>query len=638
MSDPIKHECGIALIRLLKPLDFYREKYGSCLYGFDKLFLLMEKQHNRGQDGAGVAALKLDMPPGLPYMFREREVKPNSLDRIFRGILKEYDRLVERGIAGPDSTESLKRHFEFAAEIYLGHLRYGTFGGYNTSSCHPYFRRNNWPTKNLLLAGNFNLTNTPELNQMLIETGQHPIFESDTQTLLEKIGFFLDEEHDRLYHEIREEKKEGKEIARAISERLDPREVLRRASRQWDGGYTIAGLIGNGDLFVLRDPNGIRPCHYYRNDEVVAFASERAPLMTVFGVEKEEITEVRPAHAVVVKKNGAFSEEPFTEAGKRASCSFERIYFSRGNDPEIYQERKALGGALTEQILEAIDHDFDRAVFSFIPNTAEVAYFGMMEQLRLHRRQQVKMEILEAARNGGINEELLDRIILNNWPRGEKVAIKDIKLRTFISQEKSRKSLVSHVYDISYGTVRAGEDILVCIDDSIVRGTTLRNSILKILSRLKPKKIVIASTAPQIRYPDCYGIDMSELRKFIAFEAAVALLKEQGKEGVLREVYEQCQAQLKLPVTEQSNVVGRIYEPFTPVEISAKIAQLVTPKLPDWTGEVQILFQGIENLHRSVPNNQGDWYFTGNYPTPGGFQVLNKAFINYFEENDGRSY
>lgn len=638
MSDPIKHECGIAVVRLLKPLDYYREKYGSCLFGFDKLFLLMEKQHNRGQDGAGIASLKLDVAPGLPYMFREREVKSNSLDRIFRRALKDYNRLVSKGVIDPDSTESVKGNFEFASEIYLGHLRYGTFGGYSTSACHPYFRRNNWPTKNLLLAGNFNLTNTAELNQMLIDTGQHPIFESDTQTLLEKIGFFLDEEHDNLYHEIRKRNLPGREIARAISDHLDPLKVLQRASRQWDGGYSIAGMIGNGDIFVLRDPNGIRPCHYYRNEEVIAFASERAPLMTVFGLEREQVNEVKPGHAVVVKKDGAFSEREFTPVRKRTSCSFERIYFSRGNDPDIYQERKALGGALTDQILEAIDHDLDHAVFSFIPNTAEVAYFGMMENLRLRRRQQVKAEILKAVANGGVTDEFLDSVIMKNWPQGEKVAIKDIKLRTFISQDKARKELVSHVYDISYGTVRAGIDNLVCIDDSIVRGTTLRQSILKILSRLKPKKIIIASTAPQIRYPDCYGIDMSELRRFVAFEAAVALIKERGMAGLLQEVYDECGKQLQRPVTEQTNVVGRIYEPFSPLEISKKIAELVTPEIPDWSGEVEIIFQGIDNLHRSVPDHSGDWYFTGNYPTPGGFQVLNKAYRNYFENHEGRSY
>lgn len=638
MSDPIKHECGIAMVRLLKPLDYYREKYGSCLYGFDKLFLLMEKQHNRGQDGAGVASLKLDMPPGRPYMFRERNVKTNSLDRIFKDILKNYNRLVAKGIVDPKSTASVKEHFEFGAEIYLGHLRYGTFGGYSTSACHPYFRRNNWPTKNLLLAGNFNLTNTPELNRMLIENGQHPIFDSDTQTLLEKIGFFLDEEHDRLFHEIRDKGLSGRDVAQTISQKLDPLEVLRRASRQWDGGYAVAGLIGNGDLFAIRDPNGIRPCHFFRNDEVIAFASERVPLMTGFDLDADQVEEVQPGHAVVVKRDGTYRQEPFITPGKRTSCTFERIYFSRGNDPEIYRERKALGAALCSQILDAINHDLDHAVFSFIPNTAEVAYFGMMEKLRLIRRQQVKEEILQAAREGKVTEELLDSLIMNNWPLGEKVAIKDIKLRTFISQEKGRKELVSHVYDISYGTVRPGEDVLVCIDDSIVRGTTLRRSILKMLSRLKPKKIIIVSTAPQIRYPDCYGIDMSELRRFVAFEAAVALLKEGGQERVLQEVYEECKEQLKRPVTEQTNVVKRIYDPFTPLEISAKIADLITPSIPDWDGEVEIIYQGIDDLHKAVPGHDGDWYFTGNYPTPGGYQVLNKAFVNYYEQQEGRSY
>ncbi len=626
------------MVRLLKPLDYYREKYGSCLYGFDKLFLLMEKQHNRGQDGAGIASLKLDMPPGKPYMFRERNVKSNSLDRIFKQILKDYDRLIRKGLVDPEVTSSAKENFEFAAEIYLGHLRYGTFGGYNTSACHPYFRRNNWPTKNLLLAGNFNLTNTPELNKMLIENGQHPIFDSDTQTLLEKIGYYLDEEHDRLYREIRDQKLSGRDISQSISERLDPVAILRRASSQWDGGYAIGGLIGNGDMFVLRDPNGIRPCHLFKNDEVIAVASERAPLMTGFGVDSDQVEEVSPGHIIVVKKDGTYQDEPFITPGKRTSCTFERIYFSRGNDPDIYRERKALGAALCKQILEAINYDLDHAVFSFIPNTAEVAYFGMMENLRFLRRKEVKERILEAAKEGKITEDLLDSLILSNWPLGEKVAIKDIKLRTFISQDKGRKELVSHVYDISYGTVRADVDTLVCIDDSIVRGTTLRRSILKMLSRLKPKKIIIASTAPQIRYPDCYGIDMSELNRFVAFEAAIALLKERGQEGLLREVYEECQAQLKLPVTEQTNAVARIYDSFSPLEISAKISELITPVIPDWNGEVEIIFQGIDNLHRSLPNHSGDWYFTGNYPTPGGYQVVNKAYINYFEQQKGRSY
>jgi amidophosphoribosyltransferase len=638
MSDPVKHECGVAMIRLRKPLDYYREKYGSYLYGFDKLFLLMEKQHNRGQDGAGVASLKLDMPPGKPYMFRERNVKSNSLDRIFKQLLKDYNGMLAKGIVSRDSTASAKENFDFAAEIYLGHLRYGTFGGYSTRACHPYFRRNNWPTKNLLLAGNFNLTNTAELNQMLIENGQHPIFDSDTQTLLEKIGFFLDEEHDRLFKLIREEGLSGREISEAISDRLDPIDILRRASRQWDGGYAICGLIGNGDMFVLRDPNGIRPCHYFKDDEVIAIASERVPLMTGFGVEADQIHEVPPGHIIVVKKDGTYLEEPFIKPGKRASCSFERIYFSRGNDPDIYRERKALGAALCPQILEAIHYDLDHAVFSFIPNTAEVAYFGMMESLRLLRRQEVKSQILQAAEAGAITEELLDSLIMSNWPLGEKVAIKDAKLRTFISQEKGRKELVSHIYDVSYGTVREGLDTLVCIDDSIVRGTTLRRSILKMLSRLKPKKIIIASTAPQIRYPDCYGIDMSELQRFVAFEAAVALLKETGRESILTEVFEECQKQLQLPPAEQTNVVKRIYDSLNLADITAKISQLITPEIPHWKGEVEVIYQGIESLHAALPNHSGDWYFTGNYPTPGGFQVLNKAYVNYYQKQEGRSY
>lgn len=626
------------MIRLRKPLDYYREKYGSYLYGFDKLFLLMEKQHNRGQDGAGVASLKLDMPPGKPYMFRERNVKSNSLDRIFKQILKDYNRLLEKGIVDRKSTVSAKENFDFAAEIYLGHLRYGTFGGYNTRACHPYFRRNNWPTKNLLLAGNFNLTNTPELNRMLIENGQHPIFDSDTQTLLEKIGFFLDEEHDRLFKEIRDQGLTGREISETISERLDPVEILRRASRQWDGGYAIGGLIGNGDMFVLRDPNGIRPLHYFKNDEVIAVASERVPLMTGFGVEADEIHEVPPGHIIVVKKDGTYREETFTTPAKRTSCTFERIYFSRGNDPDIYRERKALGAALCPQILEAINYDLDNAVFSFVPNTAEVAYFGMMESLRLRRRQQVKEEILEAAQKGTITEDLLDSLIMSNWPLGEKVAIKDAKLRTFISQEKGRQELVSHIYDVSYGTVRAGIDTLVCIDDSIVRGTTLRRSILKMLSRLKPKKIIIASTAPQIRYPDCYGIDMSELQRFVAFEAAVTLIKERGREDFLREIYDECKEQVKRPPVEQTNVVGKIYDALSLSDITSKITQLITPSIPEWDGTVEVIFQGIDSLHRALPNHTGDWYFTGNYPTPGGYQVLNKAYINYYEQQEGRSY
>jgi amidophosphoribosyltransferase len=637
MSDPIKHECGVAIVRLRKPLEYFQEKYGNPLYGFHRLFLLMEKQHNRGQDGAGVAAMKLGMPAGKPYIFRARNIKTNPLDRIFRSLLKDYEKLVKSGDVHPEFPATVKENFDFGAEVYLGHLRYGTFGGYSMGSCHPYFRKSNWPAKNLVIAGNFNLTNTPELNDRLIEMGQHPIYDSDTQTLLEKVGHHLDVEHDRLYEKHRSNGLNGVDAVEALGREIDPSRIISEASREWDGGYSIVGCIGNGDTFALRDPRGIRPCHYYIDDEVLAVASERAPLMTVFSAEAGEVHSVRPGHVVMMKADGEFHEKPYAEEVKPTPCSFERIYFSRGNDPDIYRERKALGGALTGQILKAIDNDLDRAVFGYIPNTAETAYYGMMEELRNLRREEVKNEILKASREGAITAELLDRLIMSNWPRSEKVAHKDIKLRTFISQEKWRKDLASHVYDISYGVV-GPEDALVCIDDSIVRGTTLRYSILKILSRLNPRKIVIVSTAPQIRYPDCYGIDMSELGKFIAFEAAISLIRERGMSDLLQEVYRVCLNEVEKPIGEIQNRVKDIYEPFSAEEISAKISQLVRPRNNGWNGEVQVIFQTIWNLHRSLPDHSGDWYFTGNYPTPGGFKVVNKAFINYYENLEGRSY
>ncbi len=637
MSDPIKHECGVAVIRLLKPLQYYQEKYGNCLYGFHRLFLLMEKQHNRGQDGAGVAAMKLGMPAGEPYIFRTRNIKTNPLDRIFRRVLKDFGKLEKSGAVHPEFASTVKQNFDYGAEVFLGHLRYGTFGGYGLGSCHPYFRKSNWPAKNLVIAGNFNLTNTPELNDRLIDMGQHPIYDSDTQTLLEKVGHHLDIEHERLYEEFSRAGKSGAEAVEALGRELDPAQVISEASREWDGGYTIVGMIGNGDTFALRDPAGIRPCHYYLDDEVLAVASERAPLMTVFSARADQVRSVQPGHVVVLKRDGTFYEKPFAQNAQPAFCTFERIYFSRGNDPDIYRERKALGGALVEQILREIDNDLDRAVFGYIPNTAEVAYYGMMEELRSRRRREVKADILKAAREGTITGELLDGLILSNWPRSEKIAHKDIKLRTFISQEKSRRDLASHVYDISYGVV-GPEDALVCIDDSIVRGTTLRYSILKILSRLNPRKIIIASTAPQIRYPDCYGIDMSELGKFIAFEAAIALIKERGMGELVNEVYRECLAEVEKPMRKITNRVKRIYDPFSADEISAKISQLVRPQLDDWHGEIQVMFQTIENLHRSLPDHHGDWYFTGDFPTAGGFKVVNKAFINYYEKQEGRSY
>ncbi|MDE3083997.1 MAG: amidophosphoribosyltransferase [Verrucomicrobiota bacterium] len=637
MSDKITHECGIALVRLRKPLSYYQERYGTPLWGFFKLFLLMEKQHNRGQDGAGVACVKLDVAEGEPFMFRERCVKSNPLDKIFKLLVKSYREKVHAGTIHPEFAETVKRHFDFGGELFMGHLRYGTSGGYNMSSCHPYFRRSSWPTRNLALAGNFNMTNTAELNDSLIAMGQHPIFATDTQALLEKIGFHLDEEHEDLYRKLRTLNLPGPEISRRINEELDLGRVLTRASKKWDGGYALVGMIGSGDAFAARDPAGIRPCWYFQNDEVVAVASERAPLMTVFDLAAEEVHEIEPGHAIVMKKRGAVTSIRFAEPMPRAACSFERIYFSRGNDLDIYRERKALGANLADQVLKAVGHDWGNTVFSFIPNTAEVAYYGLMSALRVRRRDEVKSAILTASREGKLNEALIDELVLRNWPRGEKVVSKDVKIRTFIGQENFRNQLASHAYDITYGSVRP-TDNLVCVDDSIVRGTTLRRSILRILSRLMPKKIVIVSTAPQIRYPDCYGIDMSELGKFIAFEAAIALLKERGKAELIEETYRACRAELAKTDAISVNHVREIYEAFSPEEISAKIVELVRPKSIEWQGPIEIIFQTIENLHAAVPNHSGDWYFTGKYPTPGGYRVVNQAFVNYFEKNEGRSY
>lgn len=638
MSEPITHECGVAMVRLLKPLSYYQEKYGTPLWGFTKLFLLMEKQHNRGQDGAGVACVKLNPAAGEPFMFRERNVKSNPLDRIFRVLLGQYNDRVKEGRIHPEFADTVKQNFDFGGELLMGHLRYGTSGGYNISACHPFFRRSPWPTRNLALCGNFNLTNTRELNESLVAMGQHPILATDTQAILEKIGFFLDEEHEDIYRFLRKRDLSGDELSRRISEDLDLTRVLTRASQKWDGGYTLCGLIGNGDAFVARDPSGIRPCHYFRNDEVIAFASERAPLMTVFDLPVEAVKEVEPGHVVVIKRRGTISEQAFTAPLPRSSCSFERIYFSRGNDVDIYRERKALGGNLAAQVEQSIGSDWDHTVFSFIPNTAEVAYYGLMSALRVRRRDEVKAAILDASRRGELTENLLDDLILRNWPRGEKMVSKDIKLRTFIGQENLRNQLGSHVYDITYGVIRPGVDNLVCVDDSIVRGTTLRRSILRILARLEPKKIVIVSTAPQIRYPDCYGIDMSEFGKFIAFEAAVELLKETGRTAVLEEVYQLCREELAKGAGAPANHVRKIYDPFTPEEISARIVQRVKPRGLEWKGEIEIIFQTIENLHSAVPDHRGDWYFTGRYPTPGGYRVANQAYVNYYEKSSGRSY
>ncbi|HWB06796.1 MAG TPA: amidophosphoribosyltransferase [Verrucomicrobiales bacterium] len=636
MSDFIKHECGVAFVRLRKPLQHFADKYQNPLWGFNKLFLLMEKQHNRGHDGVGIGCTKLHMPLGQPYNFRVRSTRPDSLGKVFRDQLTSYDQHVRKGRISPKDGESVKRHFDFGGELLMGHLRYGTSGAFNTGSCHPYLRRSNWPTKSLMVLGNFNMTNIRELNQLMVDRGQHPVFDTDTQTVLEEIGFHLDDLHTDIYREMRDAGVPGRDIPEKISARLDVAEVIRRSASHWDGGYTIMGQIGNGDAFVLRDPRGIRPCFRYESDEVIAFASERVPLMTVFDAAQEEICEVEPGTVSVMKNDGDFHVERFTDAVPLSPCSFERIYFSRGNDPDIYNERKALGAALVPQIIKAIDNDLGRAVLSFIPNTAEIAYQGLMYGLREYRRAEVKKAIMEAAAAGTLTEDLVDDLILRNWPRGEKIAHKDIKLRTFISQESSRQQLASHVYDITYGSVRPG-DSLVVIDDSIVRGTTLKQSILKMLTRTNPKRIVVCSTAPQIRYPDCYGIDMSEIGKFIAFQAAMDLLKSTGRQSVVDDVYHAAKAELLKPAAEQVNAVKAIYEPFTDAQISSRISEFVYPEC-DWRGELIVLFQSVENLHKAISPQCGDWYFTGNYPTPGGFAVCNQSFVHYYENRPGRAY
>ena len=637
MSDKLNHECGIALIRLLKPPEYFYEKYGTNLYGFQKLFLLMEKQHNRGQDGAGIGALKLGAAVGQPFMFRERSMETNPLTSIFHEQLARYDRMKAEGTIHPEFPQTVKEHFEYAAEMLMGHLRYGTSGGYGTSSCHPYFRRSNWPAKNLLLAGNFNMTNMESLNEQMIGQGQHPIFDTDTQSILESIGNRLDQEHDRIWDSLSGQKLEGRALAEAVGESLDPVQVLLEASREWDGGYVIAGLIGNGDSFIMRDPSGIRPCSYFVNEEVAAFASERVALMSIFEKDQEQIMEVQPGEIICIKAGGEVVSGQRDDRPELNACSFERIYFSRGNDPSIYRERKALGAALKDQILNAIQNDFGNSIFSYIPNTAETAYYGLVEELGHHQRELAREQIVEAQDSDTLTPEFLEELFEGPWVRAEKIANKDIKLRTFITQEQDRTQLVSHVYDITYGVV-SPDDNLVCIDDSIVRGTTLRESILKILSRTNPRKIIVASTAPQIRYPDCYGIDMSVLGNFIAFQAAVSMLKDRGADHVLQDVYQECCAQAEHPPEKMVNHVSRSYSNFSAEEISGKIADLVSPRDVAWEGGIEIIYQTIENLDAALPGHAGMWYFTGEYPTPGGYSVLNKAYINFFENRPDRSY
>jgi amidophosphoribosyltransferase len=651
MSDPIRHECGLAVVRLLKPLGYYEHKYGSALWGLDKLHALMIKQRNRGQDGMGIGCCKLNMEPGQPYMFRLRSSKTNSLEEVFGDVTDEFKDVAkkvnrqrkqtaaERGLEFQRferDPAAIKQHFEFGGEILLGHLRYGTSGSFGKASCHPYLRRSNWPTRSLLVLGNFNMTNVGELNDVMRRRGQHPVVDTDTQTVLEEIGFHLDEAHTLLYHGLRG-KMDGLEIPGEISRRLDVTQVIRDSAANWDGGYAIAGAIGNGDAFVMRDPNGIRPCFYSATDEYIAFASERSALRTVFELDQDQTCELPAASVAVIKSDGRFSVAPFAEVRKQSPCSFERIYFSRGNDATIYENRKALGEMLVPQVITAVGNDLENTVVSFVPNTAETAFYGFMDGLRKSRRIEVKAELIEMIRAGRCDEAKLDELIMRNWPRTEKIAHKDIKSRTFIAQEQGRDLLVSSVYDITYEVVKS-TDNLVVLDDSIVRGTTLKQSILRILSRTNPVRILVLSTAPQIRYPDCYGIDMADLGKFIAFQAAVALLKEHQHFDVIERTYDACVAELRKPSAEQENKVRAIYAPFTDEEISRKVAELVTPAGGKWKGEVRVLFQTIENLHRAIGEECGDWYFSGNYPTPGGNAVANHAFVRYHDGRSGRPY
>lgn len=637
MSDSVQHECGIAMVRLLKPISYYQEKYGTPLYGFNKLFLLLEKQHNRGQDGAGIGAVKIGVEPGKHFMFRERSSRANALSGIFSEQLAKYQDLVREGTIHPEFPATVKDNFDFCAELMIGHLRYGTSASRRDKAlCHPFFRKSTWPSRNVMLAGNFTITNTDALNRKLIERGTHPIFSSDTQAIMEDFCYHLDIEHSEIYRSIRDKGICGDEVLAQMADKLDPVAIIRRTAKDWDGAYTIVGMLGNGDGFVMRDPNGIRPCYYLKNDEVVAFASERVALMTIFDESEENIKELTPGHIFVVKHDGECKDESFVEQGERRACSFERIYFSRGNDPEIYQERKAMGAALVPQILKSINRDFKNSVFSYIPNTAEMAYYGMMTQLRLERRKEVKAEILKMSAEGKkIEGEDIDRLIMDNWPRGEKIVHKDIKLRTFISNEKDRMQLASHVYDITYGVVKPS-DALVCIDDSVVRGTTLRQQILRILSRMNPRKIMIVSTAPQIRYPDFYGIDMSDIGTFVAFQAAVKLCKERGLKDVLSEVYQLCCEQSNKEPHEMVNHVKKIYDLFGADEISAKVADMVYPPNVDWKGELEIIYQTVENLRSAVKNHTGDWFFTGDYPTPGGLKLLNRSYMEYYEKKEAR--
>ena len=633
MSDAIKHECGIALLRLKKPLQFYLDKYGTAFYGVNKMHLLMEKQHNRGQDGAGIANIKFDMEPGQRYISRTRSIAKSPIQDIFDQINGRFQQIQNENPENLKNIDYLKKHVGFTGELFLGHLRYGTFGRNSIESCHPFLRQNNWITRNLVIAGNFNLTNVDELFDVLVNVGQHPKEKSDTVTVLEKIGHFLDAENDELFQQYKKLGFDNLEVYNRISENLNLIKILQKASEDWDGGYAMAGLLGHGDAFVLRDPSGIRPAYWYEDDEICIVASERPVIQTAFNLKVENIKELKPGYALIIKKNGIVTEELINKPLPPKKCSFERIYFSRGSDSSIYNERKALGRLIVDKVLKAIDYDFDNSVFSFIPNTAEVSFYGLIKGLEEFLNEEKIKQII--ALGDKPSSEDVSKIIKQR-ARIEKIAIKDAKLRTFITQDDSRDDLVAHVYDITYGSVRPLKDNLIIIDDSIVRGTTLKQSILRILDRLEPKKIVVVSSAPQIRYPDCYGIDMAKMGDFIAFEAAIQLLVDTKRENIIQDVYKQCLSQVNLPKEQVRNYVKEIYAPFTDEEISVKIAQLLTPI--SMKSKVEIIYQSVENLHIACPDNLGDWYFTGDYPTPGGNKVVNKAFINWMEKRNERAY
>jgi amidophosphoribosyltransferase len=632
MSDALKHECGIALIRLLKPLEYYKEKYGSAFYGVNKMYLMMEKQHNRGQDGAGFASIKLNTEPGERYISRVRSIAQQPIQDIFSQINQRINEELTKNPEYQDSVELQKKKIPYIGELLLGHVRYGTFGKNSVESVHPFLRQNNWMHRNLIVAGNFNMTNVNELFDNLVDIGQHPKEKADTITVMEKIGHFLDDAVAKIYKDLKKEGYNKNECSPLIAERLKVGKILRRAAKNWDGGYAMAGLLGHGDSFVLRDPAGIRPAYYYKDDEVVVVASERPVIQTVFNVPFESVKELDPGHAIITKKSGVTEIKKILEPLERKACSFERIYFSRGSDAEIYKERKELGRLLMPKVLESIDGDTKNTVFSFIPNTAETSFFGMIDTVEEHLNQRKTQSILDG--NGQLSAERVTEI-LSERPRIEKIAIKDVKLRTFITEDSSRDDLVAHVYDVTYGVIKP-TDNLVIIDDSIVRGTTLKKSIIKMVDRLKPKKIIVVSSAPQIRYPDCYGIDMANLESLVAFRAALELLRDHNQYHLVDEVYNKCLTQVNLKDKKVVNYVKEIYDNFSDEQISDKIAELLSDD--DVNAEVKIIFQSVENLHKACPKNLGDWYFTGNYPTAGGNKVVNRAFINFYEGNKKRAY